>query len=96
MAGLDSEARRKLEARAERMEIDARRPADEVAKLRGGRGPWRRTQNTREGVTVACSFTLSEAHDRLVIDMALGENCSRSEIVRRAIVHLATCPKARN
>ena len=49
MAGLDSEARRKLEARAERMEIDARRPADEVAKLRGGRGPWRRTQTTREG-----------------------------------------------
>lgn len=95
MAGLDSEVQRKLRERVARMEADAQLSPDPVAKAKGGRGPWRRTQNSRLGTTVAVSFSLSDAHDRIARDLALAENCSKSEIVRRAIVHLATCPRGR-
>ncbi len=84
----------RLVEQTKRLEVQTKTKPSEMAVAKGSRGRWR-TGRPKHGVTVTCSFTLTPAHDQLALDMAAAENVSRSEIVRRAIVHLATCPRGR-
>ena len=48
--------------------------------------PKRYQSERKRGVTVTCSFTLTEDIDALVEKAAAKENCSRSRIVRQALI----------
>ena len=49
-------------------------------------GPRRKQAKRDKGVTVTCSFTLTEEIDAMIEKMASDQNCSRSRVVRQALI----------
>ena len=49
-------------------------------------GPKRKQLKRDKGVTVSCSFTLTEQIDAMIEKIASDQNCSRSRVVRQALL----------